>query len=142
MRKALNVSSIALVFAGANLLAGCAFTGRGGIQNKTSAITQEEIEMSGLVFTDAYDVVRQFRPHWLIKRGTAKLSPRQGGGADTLLDYIAVYEDRTLMGGPDALRGIAAFYVMKIEFLDAARAQRLGSRSHMHGAIVVSTRSS
>ena len=60
MRKALNVSSIALVFAGANLLAGCAFTGRGGIQNKTSAITQEEMEMSGLVFTDAYDVVRQF----------------------------------------------------------------------------------
>ena len=121
-------------------LGACASSSSGGSQNKSGTITLAEIEASGLVFTDAHEIVRQFRPRWLIKRGKATISPGQGPDAD-LLDYVAVYVDNILMGDPDALHTVTALSVQEIEHFDTARAQRLGSRSHPHGAIVVRTKS-
>ena len=101
-------------------------------------IDRAEIESSGLVFVHAHDIVRQLRPGWLVERGVSTFVPNQN--SDTLLDYIAVYVDRNLRGRPETLRQIPAIDVATIEFLNTARAQRLGSRSHIHGAIVIRTR--
>ena len=107
--------------------------------NKHGPITIEEIGSSGFVFNFAHDIVRQLRPHWLVKRGVSTFLPSTDNS--TLLDFIAVYVDRNFMGGPETLRTVSAIQVEQIQFLDAGRAQRLGSRSHIHGAIVVTTRS-
>ena len=132
--------SFTLLIALVLIVGACASSSSGGSQNKSGTITLEEIEMSGLVFTDAHEIVRQFRPQWLIKRGKATISPSQGADA-TLLDYVAVYLDNHLMGDPEALHAITALSVQQIEHYNTARAQRLGSRSHPHGAIVVRTKS-
>lgn len=130
---------VILLIACACIVAACASTGSTGSQNKSGVITKQEIEESGLVFGDAYDVVRQLRPSWLIKRGVSTVGPRQGNDAD-LMDFIAVYVDRVFMGDTETLRGVSSLSVEEIEHLNTARAQRLGSRSHIHGAIVVKTR--
>ena len=119
-------------------VAGCASSGGGRSPNKSGTITQEEVDNSGLVFSTAYDVVRQLRPNWLIKRGVSTFFGTEN--SDTLLDFIAVYVDGNLMGDPETLRGVSPLYIRDIQFLDTARAQRMGSRSHIHGAIVVRTR--
>ncbi len=106
--------------------------------NRSGAITIEEISASGFVFTNAYEIVRQLRPQWLIERGVSTFIPSTN--SNTLLDFIAVYVDRNFMGDPETLRGVPALQVEQIHFLDAGRAQRLGSRSHIHGAIVLTTR--
>ena len=120
------------------LLAGCKSTEGTSSSSGTGTIERSEIEESGLVFADAHDIVRQLRPGWLIERGISTFA--RNTGSDTLLDYIAVYVDRNLLGDPGALRRVPAIDVFTIEFYDTARAQRLGSRSHIHGAIVLTTR--
>ena len=121
------------------VLSGCASSGVSRAPNKAGAITQREIDDSGFTFVSAHDVVRQLRPQWLIKRGVSTFAPT--GVSDTLLDFIAVYVDNQLMGDLEALRRVSPLLIQTIRFLDTAQAQRLGSRSHIHGAIVVKTRS-
>ena len=121
------------------LLGGCAASGGSQSPNKTGTITQSEIDESGLIFATAHDVVRQLRPRWLIERGVSSFIPT--GVSDTLLDFIAVYVDNQLLGDPESLRGVSPLLITDIRFLDTAESQRLGSRSHIHGAIVVRTRS-
>ena len=121
------------------LLGGCVSSGGSQSPNKTGTITQSEIDESGLIFATAHDVVRQLRPRWLIKRGVSSFVPT--GVSDTLLDFIAVYVDNQLLGDPEALRGVSPLQIRDVRFLDTAESQRLGSRSHIHGAIVVRTRS-
>ncbi len=135
MRIVLGVPFIALML----LLGACATTS-GGAQSNSKIITQEEIDASGLTFSNAYEIVRQFRPQWLRKRGQATLSPVNSDG-DDFLDYVAVYVDNILAGDPDALQSVSVLSVLEIEHYNTAQAQRLGSRSHPHGAIVVRTRS-
>ncbi len=130
----------AVILALALATASCATTGTGSEGAPTGDITQGEIRGSGLIFVSAYDVVRQFRPQWLLTRGISILQPQSPSDA-TLLDYVGVYEDELFLGGPDNLRTIPAQNIRRIEHFDRARAQRLGSRSHIHGAIVVHTRS-
>ena len=120
------------------LISGCASAGSSRAPNKAGTITQSEIDGSGFTFASAYDVVRQLRPRWLIKRGISTFVPT--GVNDTLLDFIAVYVDNQLQGDEEALRRVSPLLVRDIRFLDTAQAQRLGSRSHIHGAIVVRTR--
>lgn len=120
------------------LLAGCKSSENTSSSSNRGIIDRAELESSGLVFAHAYDIVRQLRPAWLIERGISTFVPNRP--SDTLLDYIAVYVDRNLTGNPESLRQILAIDVATIEFLNTARAQRLGSRSHIHGAIVVTTR--
>ena len=120
------------------LVAGCKTSQSTSSASNRGAIDRTEIESNGFVFAHAYDIVRQLRPGWLIERGVNTFAPNREG--DTFLDYIAVYVDRNLTGDPESLRRIPAIDVSLIEFLNTARAQRLGSRSHIHGAIVVMTR--
>lgn len=120
MRIASSTLLIALVLA----VGACATTSTDGSRNKSGTITLEEIDGAGLVFTNAYEIVRQFRPQWLVKRGTVNINP--GGGQ--LVDYVVIYVDNIRQGDPESLRSITA------------QAQRLGPRGHSHGAIVVRTK--
>ena len=114
----------------------CSTTSTDGSRSKSGIITLEEIDGAGLVFTNAYEIVRQFRPQWLIKRGTVNINP--GGGQ--LVDYVVVYVDNIRQGDPESLRTITAQSVQEIEHYNTAQAQRLGPRGHPHGAIVVRTK--
>ncbi|MDE2730376.1 MAG: hypothetical protein OXM02_14445 [Bacteroidota bacterium] len=132
----LSVLSSALAFL--LVVSGCKTSENATSSRSRGTIDRAEIESSGLTFAHAYDMVRQLRPAWLVERGISTLVPNRA--SDTLLDYIAVYVDRNLTGDPESLRRVSAMDVDTIEFLNTARAQRLGSRSHIHGAIVVTTR--
>ncbi len=122
---------IALVVA----LGACASSSSAGSQNKSGTITLEEIEAAGLVFTDAYEIVRQFRPQWLIKRGRATI------GSSQVYDYVVIYVDNIRQGEPETLRSVSAQSVQEIQHYNMAEAQRLGPIGHPHGAIVVRTKS-
>ncbi len=134
MRVTLSIFLIAfLLVAGA-----CATTSTDGSRNKSGTITLEEIDEAGLVFINAYEIVRQFRPQWLVKRGTVNINP--GGQGGQLVDYVVIYVDNIRQGDPETLRSITAQSVQEIEHFNVAQAQRLGPRGHPHGAIVVRTK--
>ncbi len=119
------------------ILGACASSSSsGGTQNKSGTITLEEIEGAGLVFTDAYEIVRQFRPQWLIRRGRANLP-----GGSQVYDYVVIYVDNIRQGEPETLRSVSALSVQEIVHYTLAEAQRLGPIGHPHGAIVVRTKS-
>lgn len=132
MRTARLLVSILLL----GLVAGCGSTGNSAGRDR-NRITLAEIQESELGFSTAYDIVRQFRPQWLIKRGRARIEPGDMGSGD---EEIAIYEDNIRLGGEDNLRRISAQAVQEIAFFTAAEALRLGPGSHLHGAIVVYTR--
>ena len=90
----------------------------------------------GLIFTNAHEIVRQFRPQWLVKRGRATL-----GSGSQVYDYVVIYIDGFRRGDPETLQGISAQSVQEIEHYTTAEAQRLGPVGHPHGAIVVRTKS-
>ena len=129
MRIILATLLIMLVLA----VGACATTSTEGSRNKSGTITLEEIDGEGLVFTNAYEIVRQFRPQWLVKRGRAKISSQA-------YDYVVVYVDNIRQGDPQTLYTITALSVQEIEHYNMAQAQRLGPIAHPHGAIVVRTR--
>lgn len=132
MTRPLSVFCFAVVL----VLAGCGSTGEGGGRSMNpDVLTYSEIEASGRVFVDAYEIVRHFRPGWLIKRGTVSFSR----GSDTI-DYIAVFADRQRLGDLEALRSIPAQTVGEMEFFDASRSQTLAPGGLPHGGIVVRTR--
>ena len=89
------------------LFVGACATTSGGSQNKSGTITQEEIDASGLVFNNAHEIVRQFRPQWLIKRGKTTIHSGRSGGADAL-DYVVIYVDDIRSGDPQVLHTISA----------------------------------
>ena len=79
-----------------------------------------------------YTVVERMRPHWLQKRGSNSIN------AD---GDIVVYLDHARLGGPETLRQILAAQVESVRFLDPGQAQYRYGAGHMHGAILVTTRS-
>ncbi len=129
MRIILATLLIMLVLA----VGACATTSTEGSRNKSGTITLEEIDGEGLVFTNAYEIVRQFRPQWLVERGRATISSQA-------YDYVVVYVDNIRQGDPQTLYTITALSVQEIEHYNMAQAQRLGPIAHPHGAIVVRTR--
>ena len=91
----------------------------------------EEIRASSA--SNLYDVIRSQRPEWLIKRG------------QTSINYegdIVVYVDNVALGGPESLKSIDVQSVQSARFLNASEAQMRYGVGHMHGAIVVITRTS
>jgi hypothetical protein len=94
-------------------------------------LSAEEIRLSSA--SNLYDVIRSYRPEWLIKRG------------QTSINYegdIVVYVDNVALGGPELLKSIDVQSVQVVRFLNASEAQMRYGVGHMHGAIVVTTRTS
>jgi hypothetical protein len=83
--------------------------------------------------SNLYDVIRSQRPEWLIKRGQTSIN---------LEGDIVVYVDNVALGGPESLKSIDVQSVQSARFLNASEAQMRYGVGHMHGAIVVVTRTS
>jgi hypothetical protein len=91
----------------------------------------EEIRTSSA--SNLYDAIRSHRPEWLIKRGQTSIN---------LEGDIVVYVDNVALGGPESLKSIDVQSVQVVRFLNASEAQMRYGVGHMHGAIVVTTRTS
>jgi ABC-type phosphate transport system substrate-binding protein len=102
----------------------------GGSRVRANVLTRAEIEGSGT--TNLFDAIQRLRPQWL---RNASQTNYGGGGTD-----IVVYQNTTLLGGPEALRQIAPGYAENVRFLDATTAMNtlpgLGQR-RVAGAIVI-----
>lgn len=116
------------------LTAACASTSQGprtSGRRDARQLTAEEIRTSSA--SNLYDVIRSQRPEWLIKRGQTSIN---------LEGDIVVYVDNVALGGPESLKSIDAQSVQAARFLNASEAQMRYGVGHMHGAIVVTTRTS
>jgi hypothetical protein len=90
-------------------------------------------EIRSSAASNLYDVIRSYRPEWLIKRGQTSIN---------LEGDIVVYVDNVALGGPESLKSIDVQSVQSVRFLNASEAQMRYGVGHMHGAIVVTTRTS
>jgi hypothetical protein len=116
------------------VLAACASSGtqrRSSARRDTRSLSAEEIRTSSA--SNLYDVIRSHRPEWLIKRGQTSIN---------LEGDIVVYVDNVALGGPESLKSIDVQSVQFVRFLSASEAQMRFGVGHMHGAIVVTTRTS
>jgi hypothetical protein len=94
-------------------------------------LSTQEIRASSA--SNMYDVIRSQRPEWLIKRGQTSIN---------MEGDIVVYVDNVALGGPESLKSIDVQSVQSARFLNASEAQMRYGVGHMHGAIVVVTRTS
>lgn len=106
-------------------------SGRTSARRDARVLTADEIKSSAA--SNMYDVIRSHRPEWLIKRGQTSIN---------LEGDIVVYVDNVALGGPESLRSIDVQSVQSARFLNASEAQMRYGVGHMHGAIVVVTRTS
>ena len=114
--------------------AACASSTQGGRtsgRRDARVLGAEEIKASSA--SNMYDVIRSHRPEWLIKRGQTSIN---------LEGDIVVYVDNVALGGPESLKSIDVQSVQSARFLNASEAQMRYGVGHMHGAIVVVTRTS
>lgn len=114
--------------------AACASSSQGArtvARRDAKLLSAEEIRTSSA--SNLYDVIRSQRPEWLIKRGQTSIN---------LEGDIIVYVDNVALGGPESLKSIDVHSVQIVRFLNASEAQMRYGVGHMHGAIVVTTRTS
>ena len=127
--RSFRLSALALAVV---IAAGCASSSvpsRRTSGRDTRVLTFEEIKQSSA--SNLYDVIRAYRPEWLIKRGQTSIN---------LEGDIVVYVDNVALGGPESLRSIDVHSVQTARFINASEAQMRYGVGHMHGAIVVTTR--
>ena len=126
MRPLPSLLSVSLLL----FAAACATPQRPGpVTEPGDVIAQHQIDADGS--RTVYELVQRLHPLWLQKRGTNTI---QDDGD------IVVYLDNARLGGPETLREIPAGNAASVRFLDAGRAQYRYGVGHMHGAIVVTTR--
>ena len=106
-------------------------SGRTSGRRDARVLTAEEIRASSA--SNMYDVIRSHRPEWLIKRGQTSIN---------MEGDIVIYVDNVALGGPESLKSIDVHSVQSARFLNASEAQMRYGVGHMHGAIVVVTRTS
>ncbi|HET7275053.1 MAG TPA: hypothetical protein VFI91_07715 [Longimicrobiaceae bacterium] len=115
------------------LLAGaCASAAGNGGSSYSNSDNLTRTEIMDAHVTTALDAVRKLRPGWLRTRGVTSTSTSS---------EIAVYLDGIRAGGPSFLRSLPSTSVTSMEFLDASSATQRWGTNHVHGAILVSTRS-
>lgn len=105
-------------------------------RRRADLITWEDIEKSGFVTGDAYQLVQRLHPEWLRRRGD-RLNVNEH--QEMMEGDIVVYVNDVRMGGPAVLREVRTDSIEEIRYLDTAAATRLGT-GHQHGALLVRTR--
>lgn len=88
-------------------------------------------ELQASAYATAFDAVQALRPQWLRARGRTSLTQQE---------FVKVYLDNSLMGGPEQLRSITLKSVSTIRYLDGVEATQRWGLDHGQGAISVSTR--
>lgn len=113
----------------AAILGACASAGDGQPRPDRNVLTQAQIDAA--VETNAYDLIRVYRPLWLNVRGANSVSSD---------NPIMVYLDGTRIGDTDALRSISPNDIFEIRFYGAAQAQARFGLGNTRGAIAITTR--
>jgi hypothetical protein len=106
-------------------------SGSAGPSRDRNVISPEEIEAAEV--RTAYELVERLRPLWLRSRGERSTH---------LTTEIVVYQDNTMLGDIEMLRGITIDLVGSVRSLDSAEAGRLaglGSR-HVERVIMIITK--
>jgi len=118
------------------LLVSCAAPGAGGGRQLSDPdfITREQIDESGSSRT-AWDLVNSIRPQWLITRGLANLAQAAG------VEDIVIYLDNARLGDRETMRRVSLGSIQYLRFFTAAEATQRWGGGHLHGAILISTRS-
>ena len=99
-------------------------------------ITREEIENSPHKSLDAFQLIRNLRPHFLEPpKGVRSL-----GGSNAPYTPIALYVDGRRDTGIDALRTMDPLTFEEIRYLDPTRAENEFGTSAANGAVVVKIR--
>jgi hypothetical protein len=108
----------------------------GGGSGKSSAtprdrslLTTDDIQKTGA--QDAFTAVQTLRPQWLTKRGSTSF--RQA-------EFIKVYLDGSMMGGPEQLRQITTSSIESIRYMDGLEATQRYGLDHGQGAVLVFTK--
>jgi len=106
-------------------------TSQSGLTSNKIIVTELSAPVGGL---SAYEVVQQYRSHWLRKRGPTSINNPVP---------IKVYLDGTgsPYGSVEALRRIRAVNVASIQHFDASEAHYRFGLGNVAGAILVRTRS-
>ena len=114
------------------LVAACSSTsGSSGPQGDRNHIIRAEL--LEITATDAYEAVRQLRPHWLSTRGASTI--RGFSSAD-----VMVHLDDVLLGESETLRQITISSVEEMFYLSASEATTRYGTGYLHGVIIVRTR--
>jgi hypothetical protein len=112
------------------LVPACAGSGTPGAATRDrTMISAEEIEGSG--FGDAHSLIQVLRPQWLQTRGATSIVQRE---------FVKVYVDDSLLGGPEMLQQITVNSIASIRYLTGLEATQRWGLDHGAGAIVVQTR--
>lgn len=99
-------------------------------------ITREEIESSPHKNLDAYQLIRNLRPHFL----EAPKGVRSFGNSSTPYLPIVLYVDGRKDTGVDALRVMDPNTIEEIRYLDPTRAENEFGPQAANGAVVVKLR--
>lgn len=99
-------------------------------------ITREEIEASPHKNLDAFQLIRNMRPHFL----EPPKGVRSFGGSNTAFTPIALYVDGRRDSGLDALRTMDPLTFEEIRYLDPTRAENEFGTNAANGAVVVKLR--
>lgn len=117
-------SFFVLLFSLGLFVAGCAPAGETTRQSQRGAVTQSQIEASG-VSTNAYDILQNLRPEWLT----------------TMRGEPVIYVDNVRHGNSvQSLRNISAQNIGRIERMTSTQASNRFGPGHLAGAILVTTR--
>ena len=90
-------------------------------------------ELAELTATDAYEAVRQLRPHWLSTRGAATI--RGFSSSD-----VMVHLDEALLGESETLQQISISIVEEMFYLSSSEASTRYGTGYLNGVIIVRTR--
>ena len=88
-------------------------------------------QLEAAPYANVFDAVQALRPQWLRARGRTSINQQE---------YVKVYLDDSLMGGPDQLRTITLKSISTVRYLNGVEATQRWGLDHGQGAIAVSTR--
>lgn len=127
-----RVLSVLVAAVGVAALAACASSGGSGGEGRrfnANELTPEEIAEAPV--SNLYEAVERFRPRWLLIRSQRSLNLRT---------EIAVFLNSSYLGTPESLRQVGLAGLVRMRYLDAARATALyqvPDGTAIEGAIVV-----
>lgn len=127
--RAYRVSLVAVLVL---TLVGC--SGRGGrAVSGTDSNRLVAIDVQGVQFRSAYEMIRALRPHWL--RPAAGVSVSRPGAGEPV-----VYVDGVELGRLSVLTEVMASDVLEAEYMNASRATAEFGMDHAGGAILIRTK--
>lgn len=113
---------------------GCATTGSGGDEARSSRDVLTRDQLAGADHLNAYEAIRRYRSLWLQStRGQDSFEAQGRRG-------LRVYVDDVFFGGPSTLTDISVSEIQEMRYLDKRKATTRFGIDHAEGAILITTR--